>query len=155
MHTSTNDNSTAPLSVRCAPGEVRLRMPATRASIDSADAELMRWLERWEVAVDRFAVRILLREALLNAVIHGSGECAQQEVRCTIQNDAESVTLIVEDDGPGFLWQDRDLTFQICGDGGRGLALMQTYASEVIFNDRGNRVVLRRRVETPQTATPN
>ena len=60
----------------------------------------------------------------------------------------------VEDDGPGFTWQNRTATFDVTGDGGRGLALMHMYSSEMTFNDRGNRVELRRCFEVNAPAAP-
>ena len=138
--------------VRDAAG-IRLELPATLAAIDAADAQVTRYLTEAGVPVDRFAVRILLREALLNAVIHGSGQDPQKAVRLALTLEPDAVVLTVEDQGPGFAWEERDTTFDIVGDGGRGLALMQTYASSVTFNQRGNCVVLRRRWDQP-AATP-
>ena len=126
-----------------------LRMAATYANIDMADARARRFLEAAQVPVDMFAVRILLREALLNAVMHGSGCDAGKEVRLRVWREPAGVALEVEDDGGGFVWQECNQEMNITGDGGRGLALMHMYASEVQFNALGNHVTLRRAYEGP------
>ena len=128
---------------------LRLCLPASVASIDAADAQVTRFLDGAAVPVDGFAVRILLREALLNAVLHGSGQDAGKQVRVGVALDRGGVVLTVEDDGPGFVRPARASVPDIAGDGGRGLALMQIYSSEMTFNGRGNRVVMRRNHEAP------
>lgn len=127
-------------------------MAACLRNIDEADAQLSRFLDVQDVPVDRFALRILLREALLNAVTHGSAQDEQREVRMDVTLEPAAVEMAVEDDGPGFAWIDRGTDFDICGDGGRGLALMQMYSTEMSFNNRGNRVVLRRAYDRPGAA---
>lgn len=125
-------------------GHLCIRMAATLENIDRADEQVSAFVDELPAAVDRFAVRILLREAVLNAVVHGSGQDARQVVQVEASTDDDGLVITVADDGPGFVWHDRDCSFDITGDGGRGLALMQMYASEVTFNERGNRVTLRR-----------
>ena len=91
-------------------------------------------------------MRILVRESLLNAVIHGSGKDASKTVTVDVIVDAQSITLHVEDEGPGFSPPTREVAFDILGDGGRGLPLLQIYSDELQWNDRGNRVSVRKRI---------
>jgi serine/threonine-protein kinase RsbW len=126
------------------PRGLRARLCASLEGIDAADTAVMDYLSETGAVVDVFAFRILLREALLNAVMHGSGCDAGREVRLAVECDDTGVVLDVEDDGPGFDWQNRNVNLDILGDGGRGLALMHHFAAEVTFNECGNRVRLRR-----------
>lgn len=128
--------------------ELRLRMSASLENNDQADALVSEFLLQTDVPVDRFAVRILLREALLNAVTHGCGKDPEQEVRLCVRLEPDAIVLDVQDSGPGFLWQDRNTMFDVLGDGGRGLALMRIYSSNMTFNEAGNHVVLRRRYDS-------
>lgn len=123
---------------------------ATLEEIDRADAFVSDFLTRQAVCVDRFAMRILLREAMLNAVIHGSGKDPRKRVELRVCCSSDCVELVVEDGGPGFIWQDRETQFDVVGDGGRGLALMQIYATEMEFNSRGNRITLRRACDSSE-----
>lgn len=130
-----------------------LTMSATLANIDEADQALVAFLDEVSVPVDRFTVRILLREALLNGVTHGSNTDPSRLVLMDVSIDERGLTLTVEDSGPGFIWQNREATFDIVGDGGRGLALMRIYSTHMEFNDKGNRVTLRKDF-APAAATP-
>lgn len=132
-----------------------VRMGATLENIDRADEDVSRFLSDRSVPVDLFAMRILVREALMNAVIHGSGKDQQRTVRLDIELGADEVVLTTEDSGPGFRWAERGSEIDILGDGGRGLALMHIYSSAVTFNESGNRVVLRRAYATPEPVASN
>jgi serine/threonine-protein kinase RsbW len=133
---------------------IELEMTAAYASVDLADAAITAHLEEAGARLDLFAVRILLREALLNAVEHGSGGRPDATVRCTVALDERGLRLVVDDDGPGFTWHDREAELEILGDGGRGIPIMQVYASEMHYNDAGNRLELRRDYEpVPQEGT--
>lgn len=145
--TTTASSSQPRFEATRTPAGLHLEMAACLTNIDAADAQVSALLQDRDAPVDRFAVRILLREAALNAVTHGSGQDAAKQVRIDVTLGAAEVELRVEDDGPGFAWQERPPTFDVMGDGGRGLALMHMYASAVEFNERGNCVVLRRQHE--------
>ena len=119
-----------------------VRMPATLAGIDEADAALVGFLGEGRAAIDPFAVRILAREALLNAVVHGSREDPGRTVAFRVECRGDGLAIIVEDEGPGFDWASRDGDFDIMGDGGRGLPLMKLYATRVSYSPRGNRLEL-------------
>ncbi len=138
-----------------APARLSIRMSATLEAIDRADETVSAFLEQSGAAVDLFAMRILLREAVLNAVTHGSGTDPSRTVELTVELDERSAVLTVRDSGPGFVWQARGTEFDITGDGGRGLALMQIYASEMTYSDKGNHVVLRRDHETAAMTPTN
>lgn len=123
----------------------QLTMSATVEGIDRADARLASYLETRRVPVDVFAVRILVRESLLNAVTHGSGKDRDKTVQLDLLVEPHAIVLTVEDSGDGFPWrQGRPDLNVLDGDGGRGLALMSIYSDQLEFNDKGNRVVLRK-----------
>lgn len=124
------------------PRRLALRMSACLSNIDEADGRLRRFLEEAGADLDLFAVRILLREGLLNAVMHGSQEDPDLDVMLEACLDRHGLRLTIEDAGPGFCWEPALHQLDIMGDSGRGLPLMRMYASTVEFNERGNRVVL-------------
>lgn len=126
------------------------RFSAVLSQIDRADELLTAFLENRQVAVDAFAMRILLREALLNAITHGSGDDPAKQVTMTVTLEAEGVELVVQDDGAGFTWQSRDCALDVEGDGGRGIPIMQIYSDTMYYNQAGNRVTLSR-LYTPST----
>jgi anti-sigma regulatory factor (Ser/Thr protein kinase) len=116
------------------------QMAATLDEIDRADEALTRFLEANATGVDLFSVRIVLREALLNAVIHGSAKDPQKTVDASLCVNPHQMTLTITDQGSGFCRSHELPSLEIAGDGGRGIPLMQIYASKLVYNDAGNQV---------------
>lgn len=90
-----------------------------------------------------FVAELLLREALTNAVVHGSGNDPEKSVRCVIRMKANRLLICVSDDGDGFNWyrQERlEADNDACS--GRGLTIFRMYATRVRFNPKGNTVIL-------------
>ena len=135
---------TGMLSVQQTATGLELRIAATLPNIDEADQVVSDFLAARASQADLFAIRILLREALLNAVTHGCGEDPGQVITLELDLDASGITLAVADEGEGFDWRARSGALDVLGDGGRGLPLLRFYSSHVDFNAAGNRVVLRR-----------
>jgi serine/threonine-protein kinase RsbW len=96
-------------------------------------------------SADRFAVRLALDEAVMNAVKHGHGYDPGKQVRIWWLLGASRVTFVVHDEGSGFdvagvpdprLPENRE---RPCG---RGLLLIGAFMSWVRYNDRGNCLVM-------------
>lgn len=121
---------------------------AFRADLDHVDAvceEARRFLDRSGLSAAAFDVVLVLREALSNAVIHGSK--AGGQVRMSLGLTGDEVLIEVRDEGPGWDWRAQD--FEVPppeSTSGRGLSIMKSYADELTFNEQGNAVCLRKRV---------
>ena len=142
---STPD-ATSHLQCRETADALQMAMPAITALIDDADRRIASFLEGHRAEVNVFEMRILVREALLNAVIHGSGKDPSRTVAIDVTVSDDAITLTVEDEGPGFTPPVEPVAYDILGDGGRGLPLLQIYSDELQWNDRGNRVSVRKRL---------
>jgi serine/threonine-protein kinase RsbW len=100
---------------------------------------------------DVFETRLALDEAICNAIRHGHRDDPTKEVRVRYQVTADRAIVEVEDQGEGF---DPDRVADPLGPerigepGGRGLLLMRTLATDLVFNARGNRVTFVRRRST-------
>lgn len=95
------------------------------------------------------------REAVRNAEIHGSAEDSSRGIDVQLLLDHQKVTVIVEDEGPGFehseylerleaeapvsMARQRHAQGEI---GGLGIYLMHRCADRLEYNDRGNRVTI-------------
>lgn len=123
---------------------IEIRMSATPEGVVRTDVRLRGYLANRLIPVDVFAVRILAREALLNAVTHGSGGDPGRLIRFAVDVGAEHLFLEVEDSGEGFDWRSRPRDFDSLALQGRGLYLMELYSDGVWFNEKGNRVLLRK-----------
>jgi serine/threonine-protein kinase RsbW len=97
---------------------------------------------------DRFAVRLALEEALVNAIKHGHGGDECKVVRVWWRVGPAEVVVSVEDEGAGF---DPDAVPDPLDPAnlekatGRGLLLMRSQMTALRFNERGNSVTMRRR----------
>jgi serine/threonine-protein kinase RsbW len=126
---------------------------AAAASLENVDlicAEMTVWLEERELYRELFALEILAREALNNAVFHGNRSDPSKKVQAEIKHDAESVSIKVSDEGPGFNWRECLKKEEVNDnrENGRGLTLYQLYADKVEFNESGNEVILIRLVNS-------
>jgi serine/threonine-protein kinase RsbW len=96
---------------------------------------------------ERFCVRMAVEEAVINAIRHGHGGDTSKPVRVHYRVTPAELLAEVEDEGPGF--RPADVPDPCAAEyvgrpHGRGLKLMRYYMTEVRYNDRGNRVTLRK-----------
>ncbi len=94
-------------------------------------------------SASRFGIRVALGEALANAFTHGNQDDPAKVVRLECRIDASTVVLDVEDAGGGFdprVVPDPAEPENLRIPSGRGIALMRSYMTEVIFEPPGNRV---------------
>ena len=107
------------------------------------------WM-RWSgyLHKDVFAVRLILQEALTNALLHGNGNDPAKCVQLTYLVTRRGVVADVQDQGAGF--NPGAVVNQFAkenwrGSCGRGVFLMRMYSTWIYFNKSGNRVTLCRR----------
>lgn len=90
-----------------------------------------------------FASELVLREALTNAVVHGSRGDPAKQVRCVARIKRRRLLLVIEDQGEGFDWRAaRSEVSAPTGDSGRGCEILRTYARRVRYNAKGNAVAI-------------
>ena len=105
--------------------------------------ELRAFLLAHRLANVAFAVELVAREVLDNAVIHGNRSVADRKIEVQLWLRDSSVRLQVSDEGKGFPWrlQSHSSTDAV-GPSGRGLPLCFENADRVHFNPCGNQVTL-------------
>src|SRR5215470_16138519 len=84
--------------------ELRNILPSHIDVVSPLVDQLMRFVARFRVANrGNFEIELALREALVNAIVHGNGEDPYKRVyvKCRCTTDGE-VTITVEDEGDGF-----------------------------------------------------
>lgn len=101
---------------------------------------------------NRFEIQLALREALVNAIVHGNQEDPQKRihVRCRFTTDGE-VSMTVQDEGPGFEHKavaDPTAPENRLRAHGRGISLMRALMDEVVFNEGGSVVHMRKRAKS-------
>jgi anti-sigma regulatory factor (Ser/Thr protein kinase) len=124
-----------------------IKMSATLENIDVADDRLAEYLASSKMPIDNFAIRIMLREGLLNAVSHGSGLDASKMVSFSLRVEPEGVRVEIRDSGRGFDRRLHEVSVDSLEEGGRGLALLKIYSDNMDFNEAGNEVTLYKRYQ--------
>ena len=125
--------------------------------VDDVCLEIRSAVQKTRFESARFAVELVARECLNNAVLHGNGGDGAKQVALNLLLSYKRIRLQVADEGPGFDW--RKALEQPLADGrangSRGLAIIRAYADRVQFNRRGNRITLwlclqrQERMDTP------
>jgi serine/threonine-protein kinase RsbW len=96
---------------------------------------------------DLFSVRLAVEEALINAIKHGNRMDPAKKIAITYLLEKERFEVRITDEGAGFDPNEvpdptaAENLERCCG---RGLMLMRHYMNEVVFNSRGNSVLLSR-----------
>lgn len=127
--------------------EIRRAIPASLEAIEDLSLGLRHALRGSCSRADMFASELLCREALANAVMHGSAQDRTRMVAFTARLRPDSVTMDITDEGPGFDWRRKAAHSPgDCDTRGRGLAIYERYASRIRFNHRGNRLIIMRRL---------
>lgn len=122
---------------------VRLSIPAEVEAIDRACGELRAGILADLNSADRFAVELLVREALSNAVFHGARQRRSKGIQFEMRRVAGGVVIRVSDGGEGFDWRSGSKSReQPKEEYGRGLEILHRYASRVQFFGNGNEVEL-------------
>ena len=133
--------------------EIDFWMPSEVRAISPLVDRLMELIERAKcVPGAEFDVELALREALDNAVVHGSQENPETKVhiRCRCQPGKE-ISIVVTDQGKGFDFEKavgNGITLDPAAEHGRGIQLMKAYMDDVHFERGGSEVHMRKRSRT-------
>ena len=137
---------------------VRNTLPSDVDLVSPFVDQLMRFISRFRVADrDNFEIELALREAVVNAIVHGNQEDPRKRVyvNCRCMADGE-VSVTVEDEGSGFgsdAIPDPTSPENRLRTHGRGIYLMRTLMDEVDFEQGGSVVRMRKRANAGSDAT--
>jgi anti-sigma regulatory factor (Ser/Thr protein kinase) len=126
-----------------APGYLRQEIFSRSADAESLCLKIRSTLRANDLGVACFAVELLARECLANAVNHGNRNDADRAIVLQLWVGRQWIRLRVSDQGAGFAWRKaRRRGMDAAADSGRGLHLYALYAERVQFNRCGNQVTL-------------
>ena len=128
-------------------GHLDICLSATPQNIDTASEETKRFLATTGIEDRTFDILLVMREALNNAVKHGSQMNHLKIVKYNLYLKHDYLIMEIEDEGNGFDWRASLRKKHLSTlDRGRGLAIIKEYCVDVTFNDKGNRLILREKI---------
>lgn len=130
--------------------DIQRTFPATAEEVDALLREIMGAIEKNRCPVgDYDEIRLALREALNNAVKHGSGFNSGKKVHVAVRcNNSDGFWISIRDEGAGF---DPDNVpnptepENLERFSGRGLFMIRELMDDVQFRDRGREIRMLRR----------
>jgi len=126
---------------------LELSLPATFEEIEQVCPKIQTFLEQHQLNDLSFDILLGVREALTNAIRHGSNQDPSKEITFSINLVQRHIVIAVTDQGPGFDWQK---VMQSCSmnleESGRGICILGQYFDELKFNSKGNSLELKKRV---------
>jgi serine/threonine-protein kinase RsbW len=118
-------------------------IPSRMADADSLCLKIRDLLQTKDLGQACFAVELLARECLNNAVIHGNRNNADKFIMLRLWVGRAWIRLQISDEGPGFAWRKaKRKRLDTHAPSGRGLQLCDLYAGRVRFNRSGNQITL-------------
>ena len=126
------------------PGSFHRTIPSDKDAVDRACLELRGFLAESEAARAGFAIELVARELLVNAVLHGNRLQREKQALVDLRIGSRWVTLRVGDKGEGFDWRKQRSRRAPSSDAthGRGLIIAGEYGARITFNRAGNSVTV-------------
>ena len=116
---------------------------ATLSNIDIICDKTRIFLNEFGLSSIEFQTLISLREALCNAVIHGSNSDYRKKIFFQIKINGKSLIIEIEDQGEGFNWKSINNEIPDSSlESGRGLAIIKHHFGRLRYNKKGNKIIL-------------
>jgi serine/threonine-protein kinase RsbW len=123
---------------------IRATFTATFENVDRVWAEVESRMILKGLDDRIFCIELLLRESLNNAVRYGCKGDRRKMIEAVFLFTDEQIVIEVTDEGEGFDWRRCMNGHRTSPDSaGLGLSIMKQYASELLFNEAGNKVIMK------------
>ncbi len=121
--------------------------PAALENINIVCANITKMLAQTNTENILFDIELLAREALVNAITHGSCMDKKKKVTFELRLGCDDIIMEITDSGEGFDWQ-KEFTKEthVTSEDDRGLPIFKHYTDEVSYNDKGNKLFMKKRI---------
>jgi serine/threonine-protein kinase RsbW len=120
---------------------------SSMGNIDLADKETRKFLKDLGLMLDTFAVSLVMREGLTNAIKHGHGCDINKIIKYSLSVQDENLIMEIEDQGAGFNWREAQKKLpETDRDHGRGFTIIKKYFTDYSYNERGNKLILTKKI---------
>jgi serine/threonine-protein kinase RsbW len=137
-----------------APQRVSYRMESTLESVNKAEEMADRIAAQAGIDEDtRSGVSMAVREAMINAVLHGNAYDTNKHVNLTLEHKGQELIVTITDEGTGFVPEevpDPLAPENLLKGSGRGIFLMRAFMDEVRFRkvNPGTEIILIKRLQS-------
>jgi serine/threonine-protein kinase RsbW len=137
-----------------APQRVSYRMESTLESVNKAEETADRIAAQAGIDEDtRSGISMAVREAMINAVLHGNAYDANKRVNLTLEHKGQELIVTITDEGTGFVPEevpDPLAPENLLKGSGRGIFLMRAFMDEVRFRklNPGTEIILIKRLQS-------
>jgi serine/threonine-protein kinase RsbW len=118
-------------------GKLSFSLASTMESVSEVEAAADRLAEEAGVDEDeRFRITMAVREAAVNAVLHGNDYDPAKQITASFENNGKSLIFTIADQGKGVDWQtlpDPLAPENLLRGTGRGIFLIRSFMDEVHF----------------------
>lgn len=141
------------------PGKRSFSLPSTMESVTEIEAAAEKLAEEASVEEEeRFRISMAVREAAVNAVLHGNDYDPAKQVTASFENNGKSLIFTIADQGKGVDWEnlpDPLAPENLLRGTGRGIFLIRSFMDEVHFRqlDPGTELTLIKHLSPTQEQT--
>ncbi|MCP4754859.1 MAG: STAS domain-containing protein [Proteobacteria bacterium] len=114
-----------------------VRFSASFSNIDTVCKDIGLFLGKQDLDEFSFDIRLGTREALNNAVRHGSKNVLSKTIVFQLHLEDTCIRIKVKDQGAGFDWKNVGKN-DILSNSGKGITILKQYFQDVTFNEPGN-----------------
>ena len=125
---------------------VSARIAAGETEVEGLCLRIRTELAALPDSADRFALELLCREALANAIEHGCGQDRSKTVELKLEISGRLARGRVRDEGGGFFGPSEEPGGEL-HERGKGIIIMRRYSDTLRFEDGGRAVVFERRID--------
>ncbi|GAB3195040.1 serine/threonine-protein kinase RsbW [Pontibacter aydingkolensis] len=126
--------------------QVKIQIPSLIENIRVVESFIDNSKDEFEFEDDIYGnIMVAVTESVNNAIRHGNKFDKDKNVYLTLQVDHNQLTFEVEDEGPGFDYEnlpDPTSPENLENPGGRGIFLMRNLCDQVNFEENGKKVQL-------------
>lgn len=117
---------------------------ATYKNVDLFCIKVEKTVKELKLDNELFTLTLLLKEGLNNAIKHGCRNDESLKIKCCFIIYDNEYIIEIEDPGDGFYWRNSKREADMADTSGRGLSIIQNYSSSFFYNEKGNKLTIRK-----------
>jgi len=130
--------------------ELRNELKTTDEEINDTCKSVSENLQQYMSNDEVFAVELMFREALVNAQKHAHKYTSSKIIKYKFHSDENDLFISVTNEGDGFDWKRKLEASESISENaksGRGMIIFRQYADEVLYDEKGTTLFLRKRLQ--------